>query len=80
MNKNWSAESGGATEFIIDEGTDTTLSIYPIWNRMLSFPANIKHRALPFFKLGDFRITLAIKTEKIEQKIKDVEKYQIKFL
>lgn len=62
MSKDWSMESGGATEFVIDEKNHITTLIYPLYNRVMSFPSNIMHRALPNISLNKFRITLAIKT------------------
>ena len=68
MSKNWNIDSGGGTEFIINEGECVTTTIYPKYNRLISFPANIEHRALPNIKLEEFRITLALKTTNIISK------------
>jgi hypothetical protein len=62
MSKEWDMDSGGATEFVIDEANHITTSIYPLYNRLISFPSNVMHRALPNISLNKFRITLAIKT------------------
>jgi hypothetical protein len=62
LSKDWKGvEQGGATEFLIKD--DITFSVYPVYNRMVSFPAKILHRALPSIKFEGFRMTLAIKTE-----------------
>jgi hypothetical protein len=79
LRKNWNMDSGGATEFIINEKDFTTISAYPKYNRIVSFPANIKHRALPNFLKNDFRITLAIKTE-IKNKENIVKNSKINFI
>lgn len=68
MSKKWNIDSGGGTEFIINQGEGVTTTIYPKYNRLISFPANIEHRALPNIKLEEFRITLALKTKSIESK------------
>jgi hypothetical protein len=61
LSKDWlSVDQGGATEFLIKD--DVTFSVYPTYNRMVSFPSNIPHRALPNIKYESFRMTLAIKT------------------
>jgi hypothetical protein len=60
LTKNWSVNSGGATEFLKEN--QSSFSIYPYYNRMISFPSNIKHRALPNIDLDSFRMSLAIKT------------------
>lgn len=62
MSEKINSNSGGATEFLVDEEGQTTISIYPLYNRLISFPADIQHRALPSFDLSIFRMTLAIKT------------------
>ena len=79
LTKNWNMDSGGATEFIINEKDFTTISIYPKYNRIVSFPANIKHRALGNLQKNDFRITLAIKTE-IKNKENIVKNSKINFI
>ncbi len=79
MSENWNMNSGGATEFIINEDDFTTMSIYPKYNRMISFPANVRHRALANLNMKDFRITLAIKTENLEER-KENNQYKINFL
>ena len=62
LSKDWlGVEQGGATEFLLND--DVTFSVYPIYNRLLSFPSHIPHRALPNIKFEGFRMTLAIKTE-----------------
>jgi len=66
FTKNWSIESGGGTEFFLKEDLSTSVSIYPIYNRLMRFPANIKHRALPNIDNETFRMTLAIKTLKLK--------------
>ena len=63
FTKNWSVESGGATEFFIKKDDITTsFSIYPVYNRLMRFPAKVKHRALPSIDIENLRMTLAIKT------------------
>ena len=57
---NWTMEDGGGTEFKI--GDDNSIVVYPIFNRVVKFRANISHRALPNIKQGSFRITIALKT------------------
>ena len=59
MNENFSVLNGGATEFLCER--DTSISIYPIFNRAIFFNSQIEHRALPCLD-KTFRITLAIKT------------------
>jgi hypothetical protein len=79
MSEKINVDSGGATEFLIDEEGQTTISAYPLYNRMISFPADIKHRALPSFNLGMFRMTLAIKT--IDKTVYNSKKdYEIEFI
>ena len=60
LNKDWSVEKGGATEFLLDN--QSSMSIYPIYNRVIIFNSTILHRALPNLNKKDFRMTLAIKT------------------
>ena len=62
LNKNWTAEKGGATEFLLEN--NTSLSIYPLYNRAIIFNSMIYHRALPNLHKEDFRMTLAIKTRR----------------
>jgi hypothetical protein len=64
LTKGWDCESGGATEFKTKHN-NSTLSIYPLYNRLSCFPADIEHRASPNIDLYSFRMTLAIKTNKI---------------
>ena len=59
MNENLSTANGGATEFLCER--NTSICIYPIYNRAIFFNSQIKHRALPCLD-KTFRITLAIKT------------------
>jgi len=67
LSKGWNVESGGATEFL--QENECSLSVYPYYNRMVSFPANIKHRALPNIDFESFRMSLALKTINKENKI-----------
>tara|TARA_A100001201_G_C4084581_1_gene200029 strand:- start:791 stop:1288 length:498 start_codon:yes stop_codon:yes gene_type:complete len=60
LTPDWNCEMGGATEFL---GNDhTSISVYPVFNRLVIFDASLNHRALPQFNLNSFRMTLAIKT------------------
>jgi len=63
LTKGWNSESGGATEFKTKHD-NSTLSIYPLYNRMVCFPAHIEHRAAPNIDLYTFRMTLAIQTDR----------------
>jgi hypothetical protein len=67
LTRDWSTESGGATEFH-ERGDHTTFSVYPLYNRLVRFPAQLKHRALPNIDLETFRMTLALKTVKKNNK------------
>lgn len=62
LNKNWTVKSGGATELLLEN--NTSLCIYPLYNRAIIFNAKIFHRALPNININDFRMTLAIKTRR----------------
>ncbi len=57
---NWDLSDGGGTEFLLND--DTTCSIYPKFNRVVKFKANISHRALPNIKQHSFRMSVALKT------------------
>ena len=65
LTKGWNSESGGATEF--KSGDDCSFSIYPKYNRIICFKSDIEHRALPNVDLYSFRMTLAIKTNKVKK-------------
>jgi len=65
LTKGWNSESGGATEF--KSGDDCSFSIYPKYNRIICFKSDIEHRALPNVDLHSFRMTLAIKTNKVKK-------------
>ena len=56
----WSLKDGGGTEFLL--ANDTTCSIYPKFNRVVKFKADIAHRALPNIKQYSFRVSVALKT------------------
>jgi len=56
----WDLGDGGGTEFLLDN--NTTCSIYPKFNRVVKFKANISHRALPNIKQNSFRMSVALKT------------------
>ena len=51
---------GGGTEFLLND--NTTCSVYPKFNRIVKFKADISHRALPNIKQHSFRMTIALKT------------------
>lgn len=56
----WTLADGGGTEFLLENGT--TCSIYPRFNRIVKFKADIAHRALPNIKQHSFRVSVALKT------------------
>jgi len=56
----WSLADGGGTEFLLND--NTTCSVYPKFNRIVKFKADISHRALPNIKQHSFRMTIALKT------------------
>jgi hypothetical protein len=66
LTKGWNSESGGATEFKT-KYDNSTISVYPLYNRLVCFPADIEHRASPNIDLYSFRMTMAIKTNPIKK-------------
>jgi hypothetical protein len=55
-NPNWNLDQGGETQFIVD---DNIYAIPPVTNRLISFDANMLHKATTF--RDHHRFTIAIK-------------------
>jgi SM-20-related protein len=49
LNPHWNAEHGGQLEFVplTASGAQASLSIEPIWNRLIIFNSDCQHRVLP---------------------------------
>jgi hypothetical protein len=62
LDKDWNIDDGGATEFRM--ANDTTVCVYPKFNRMCKFDSAIFHRSMPNRNFKKLRMTLAFKTER----------------
>ena len=58
----WDIKRGGGTEFKI-LNNDTTVVVYPKFNRLIRFNATIKHRSLPNIDPKGLRVSVAFKTQ-----------------